>query len=157
MNDAIRHLDRRFTALRPLVQSPRPPKGWLRAIRDALGMTTAQLAQRLGVSQPRIVELEQSEASGSVTLNTLQRAAEALGCRLVYALVPERPLAETVRERADLVAARHTDAVAHSMRLEDQEVTSKDLAEDLHRQQVERLLRRPARLWDENDGPVRSR
>jgi predicted DNA-binding mobile mystery protein A len=157
MNDAIRHLDKRFAALRPLAGTSRPPKGWLRAIRNALGMTTAQFAQRLGVSQPRIVELEQSEASGSVTLNTLQRAAEALGCRLVYALVPERPLAETVRARADLLAARHTDAVAHSMRLEDQEVRNKDLAEDLHRQQVERLLRRPARLWDENDGPVRSR
>jgi predicted DNA-binding mobile mystery protein A len=120
-------------------------------------MTTAQLARRLGVSQPRIVELEQSETSGSVTLNTLQRAAEALGCRLVYALVPERPLAETVRARADLLAARHTDAVAHSMRLEDQEVTNKGVARELHRREVERLLRRPARLWDENDGPVRSR
>src|ERR1700737_133371 len=111
MKDAIRHLDKRFAALRPLVKSQRPPKGWLRAIRDALGMTTAQFARRLGVSQPRIVELEQSEASGSVTLNTLRRAAEALGCRLVYVLVPEQPLAETVRERADLLAARQTGAV----------------------------------------------
>lgn len=149
MNDIIRHLDKRFAALRPLLKSQRPPKGWLRAIRGALGMTTAQFGRRLGVSQPWIVELEQSEASGSVTLNTLQRAAEALDCRLVYALVPERPLAETVRERADLIAARLTDAVAQSMRLEDQEVKSKKAAKELHRQQVERLLRRPARLWDE--------
>ena len=107
MKDAIRHLDKRFAALRPLARSNRPPKGWLRAIRDAFGMTSAQFAQRLGVSQPRISELEQSEANGSVTLNTLQRAAEALGCRFVYALVPDRPLAETVRERADLIAERH--------------------------------------------------
>jgi predicted DNA-binding mobile mystery protein A len=149
MNDAIRHLDKRFAALRPLARSSRPPKGWLRAIRDALGMTTAQFGKRLGVSQPRIVELEQSEVSGSVTLNTLQRAAEALGCRLVYVLVPERPLAETVRERAELIAARQAGAVAQSMRLEDQEVTSTEAAKDLHRQQIERLLRRPARLWDE--------
>jgi predicted DNA-binding mobile mystery protein A len=149
MKDAIRHLDKRFAALRPLVKSQRPPKGWLRAIRDALGMTTAQFGKRLGVSQPRIVELEQSEVSGSVTLNTLQRAAEALGCRFVYVLVPEQPLADTVRERADLIAARQTGAVAQSMRLEDQEVTSKEVAKDLHRRQVERLLRRPARLWDE--------
>jgi predicted DNA-binding mobile mystery protein A len=149
MKDAIRHLDKRFAALRALVTSQRPPKGWLRAIRDALGMTTAQFGKRLGVSQPRIVELEQSEVSGGVTLNTLQRAAEALGCRFVYALVPERPLADTVRERADLIAARQTDAVAQSMRLEDQEVTSKEVAKELHRRQVERLLRRPARLWDE--------
>ena len=149
MNDAIRHLDKRFVALRPLARAQRPPKGWLRAIRDALGMTTMQLGKRLGVSQPRIVELEQSEVSGSVTLNTLQRAAEALGCRLVYALVPDRPLTDTVRERAELVATRQANAVAQSMRLEDQEVTDREVAKELRRQQAERLLRRPARLWDE--------
>jgi len=149
MKDAIRHLDKRFAALRPLTRSTRPPKGWLRAIRDALGMTTAQFAQRLGVSQPRIVELEQSEASGGVTLNTLQRAAEALGCRLVYALVPERPLAETVRERADLIAERHLASVEHTMRLEDQAVRNKTAGQELRRRMIDDLLRRPARLWDQ--------
>jgi predicted DNA-binding mobile mystery protein A len=149
MKDAIRHLDKRFSGLRRLAQSPRPPKGWLRAIRDALGMTTAQFARRLGVSQPRIIELEQSEVSGSVTLNTLQRAAEALGCRLVYVLIPEKPLAETVRERTALIAERQLKAVEQTMRLEDQSVKGATAAKDLRRQFVEELLRRPARLWDE--------
>ncbi len=149
MKDAIRRLDQRFSALRPLTKAQRPPKGWLRAIRDALGMTTAQFARRLGVSQPRIIELEKSEVSGTVTLNTLQRAAEALGCRLVYALVPERPLAEIVNERAALIADRQSSAVEHSMRLEDQAVKDKRAAQDLRRQMMEELLRRPARLWDE--------
>jgi predicted DNA-binding mobile mystery protein A len=149
MNDAIRHLDKRFAALRPMAKGARPPKGWLRAIRDALGMTTAQFGRRLGVSQPRIVELEQSEVSGSVTFHTLQRAAEALGCRLVYALIPEKPLAETVRERAEFVAERQQAAVEHTMRLEDQAVKSKAAGKDLRRQFIEELLRRPARLWDE--------
>jgi predicted DNA-binding mobile mystery protein A len=149
MNTAIRHLDPRFAALRPLLQNPRPHKGWLRAIRNALGMTTAQLARRLAVSQPRIVELEQSEVSGSVTLKTLQRAAEALGCRLVYALVPERPLAETMQARAERIADREVGTVEHTMRLEGQAVTSKKLSKELRRQQAEELLRRPARLWDE--------
>jgi predicted DNA-binding mobile mystery protein A len=149
MKDAIRHLDKRFGALRPLAKSTRPPKGWLRAIRDALGMTTSQFGRRLGVSQPRIVELEQSEVSGGVTLHTLQRAAEALGCRLVYALVPDRPLAETVRERAEFVAQQRQAAVEHTMRLEDQSVKDKTASNDLRRQFIEELLRRPARLWDE--------
>jgi predicted DNA-binding mobile mystery protein A len=149
MNDAIRHLDKRFAALRPMANSPRPPKGWVRAIRDALGMTMAQLAGRLDVSQPRIVELEQSEVSGSVTLHTLQRAAEALGCRLVYALVPERPLAEIVHERAETIAERQSAAVQHSMRLEDQAVPDKRASKALRRQVIDDLLRRPARLWDE--------
>jgi predicted DNA-binding mobile mystery protein A len=150
MSDAIRHLDKRFEALRPFNRlSSRPPKGWLRAIRDALGMTTAQFGKRLGVSQPRIVELEQSEVNGSVTLNTLQRAAEALGCRVVYAIIPERPLVDTVRERAELLASKATTAVAQTMRLEGQEVRSKEAAKDLQQREIERLLRRPARLWDD--------
>jgi DNA-binding transcriptional regulator YiaG len=53
MNDAIRHLDRGFAALRPLAKIQRPPKGWLRAVRNALGMTTAQMARRIGVSHCR--------------------------------------------------------------------------------------------------------
>lgn len=149
MKDAIRHLDKRFSSLRSLARTPRPPKGWLRAIRDALGMTTAQFGRRLGVSQPRIIELEKSEVGGSVTLHTLQRAAEALGCRLVYALVPERPLAEIVKERAALVADRQSSAVEHTMRLEDQAVKDKTAARELRQQMIEDLLRRPARLWDE--------
>src|SRR6202050_2269968 len=147
MKDPIRHLDKRFAALRPLTRSARPPKGRLRAIRDALGMTMAQFAQRLGVSQPRIVELEQSEASGGVTLNTLQRAAEALGCRLVYALVPERPLAETVREQVELFPPRPLANVEQTMRLEDQAVRGKAVAKEQRRRLIEELLRRPARLW----------
>jgi predicted DNA-binding mobile mystery protein A len=149
MKDAVRHLDKRFSSLRPLAKGARPPKGWLRAIRDALGMTTAQFARRLGVSQPRIIELEQSEVSGGVTLNTLQRAAEALGCRLVYALIPEKPLTETVSERAELIAERQLKAVEQTMRLEDQSVGDPTAAKDLRRQFVDQLLRRPARLWDE--------
>ena len=112
-------------------------------------MTTAQFGRRLGVSQPRIIELEQSEVSGGVTLNTLQRAAEALGCRLVYALVPEQPLEDTVRARAKLIAARQLGAIEHTMRLEDQAVTSKKASNELLQRRIEELMLRPARLWDE--------
>jgi predicted DNA-binding mobile mystery protein A len=149
MKDAIRHLDKRFSSLRPFTNFQRPPRGWLRAIRDALGMTTAQYGKRLGVSQPRIVELEKSEQDGSVTLKTLQRAAEVLGCRLVYVLVPERPLAEVVTERARLVAERQSKAVEQTMRLEDQAVKDTRAARALREQAIEDLLKRPARLWDE--------
>src|SRR5690349_21813015 len=104
MNDAIRHLDKRLNAFRKLQGVPVPPKGWVRALRNALGMTTAQLGRRLGVSQPRVVEIEKAEVSGSITLHTLQRTAEALGCRLTYALIPEKPLQDTVRQRAAQLA-----------------------------------------------------
>ena len=149
MRDAIRHLDTRFAALLPLIESQRPPKGWLRAIRDALGMTSQQLGRRPGIAQPSVVELEQSEARGTVTLKTLERAAEALGCRLVYALVPMRPLSEIVDRRANEVAERKLASVEQTMRLEDQAVNTKRGREEQKRKLIEELLRRPARLWDE--------
>src|ERR1700722_6360580 len=94
------HLDARFAAIGSISQFPPPVRGWIKAVREALGMTTAQLAARLRVKQPSIVDVEQSEARGSIELATLRRVAEALDCTLVYALVPNKPLESTVRDRA---------------------------------------------------------
>jgi predicted DNA-binding mobile mystery protein A len=149
MATAYEQLDKRFSELKPLAQAVRPSRGWIRAVREALGMTTAQLAKRLGVQQPRVIELEHGEADGNLTVRSLQRAAEALGCRLVYTFVPERSLAETIRERALAIAERQLASVEQTMLLEAQGVTDKAQRADAHRRLVEKLLRRPARLWDE--------
>ena len=149
MNDSIRHLDKRFAALRPLMDARRPPKGWIRAIRDALGMTSAQFARRMNVVQSSASELEQSEARDGITLKRLERAAEALGCRVVYALVPLRPLADVVRARAEHVADRQLAAVEHTMRLENQAVPDRKARAALRRRTIDDLLRNPSRLWDE--------
>ncbi len=149
MKDAIRHLDRRFAAIRPVAAAPNPPKGWVRAVRDALGMTTQQLADRMGVSQPRVPELEKAEVSGNVTLKSLERAAAALGCRVVYAFVPERPLADIVRERARLIADRQFAAVSHSMQLENQGIGDAGTRAEQRERLIEQLMLRPARLWDD--------
>ena len=74
---AARALDVHLNPVRSW-SATRPPKGWLRAIRDALGMTTRQLAARLGVSQPRVVALEKGEVDETLTLAGLRRAAAAL-------------------------------------------------------------------------------
>src|SRR5882724_9035643 len=99
-------LDERFSGLKPTEQLQPPPKGWIRAIRDALGMTGVQLAKRLRVSPQTVEATEKSEASGSIQLNTLRRAAEALGCTLVYALVPNTSLDDAVKQRARKIAIR---------------------------------------------------
>ena len=77
-----------------------PPKGWVRAIREALGMTGVQFARRLRVTPQSAEALEKSEANGTIQLKTLRRAAEALDCRLVYALVPNSSLEDNVAARA---------------------------------------------------------
>jgi len=150
MVTAHEQLDRRFAKLKPFIkEAARPPRGWIRAIREGLGMTTGQLAKRLGVRQPRVIELEHGEGTGNITVKSLERAAEALGCRLVYILVPEEPLGETIRKRASVVAERQLTSVEQTMRLEAQGVNDKAQREEAHQRLVEKLLRRPARIWDE--------
>jgi hypothetical protein len=72
-----------------------------------------------------------------------------MGCRLVYALIPEQPLAVTIRKRASLIADQQVASVQQTMRLEAQEVTDKSQQKDTHKKLVGNLLRRPARLWDQ--------
>jgi predicted DNA-binding mobile mystery protein A len=119
-------LDERFRELGPAKRYAPPVRGWIKALREALGMSTAQLAKRLGIKQPSLVALEQSEAKGTIELATLRRVAEALDCTLVYALVPNKPLETTVRDRARAFARRRRGPVEHSMLLEDQSVTAKN-------------------------------
>lgn len=144
---ARRSLDRKLAPFRASDALARPPKGWVRAIRDALGMTTRDLAARLGVSQPSVVALEKGEAQDSVTLGTLRNAAEAMGCRLVYALVPDQPLEETLRHRARLIVEKSMNRVSHSMRLEDQGLGEDDLTHERERLVDEMLRGNLSRLW----------
>jgi predicted DNA-binding mobile mystery protein A len=138
------HLDDRFKEMGPASRFAPPVRGWIRAIREALGMSSAQLAKRLGVSQPSVVALEQSEAKGTIELATLRRAAEALDCTLVYALLPNQPLEGMVRDRARALARQRLAPVEHSMRLEDQAVGATD-----SEAQLDEFVRmtKPSRLW----------
>lgn len=146
---ARRQIDKRLQMLQNHDGPAKPPRGWIRAIREALGMTTAQLAKRIGVSQPRAVAIEQAEKTGAIKLDSLERAARALDCELVYALVPRKPLEELAEDRALALARRRLARTRHSMALEDQGVGAVDEQEQL-RQLARQLLEKPGSiLWDE--------
>lgn len=145
---AARALDKRLELLRTW-QPAKPPHGWIRAVRDALGMNTRQYAARLGVSQPQVVAYERGEAEETISLGNLRRAAEALDCELVYALVPRRPLAEALRTRAEDVTDAKLARMGHTMRLENQEVTGPEQRRQ-RELMIDDLLRgKLRRLWDE--------
>ncbi len=142
-------LDDRFRKLGSAKRYAAPVRGWIKAIREALGMSTAQLAKRLKIKQPSVVELEQSEAAGTMELQTLRRVAAALDCTLVYALVPNKPLETMLRDRARAFERRRREHIEHSMlledQLEDQPVTSKNL-----KARLDEILREtnPRLFWD---------
>ena len=124
-----------------------PKGGWVRAIRESLGMTTRQLAVRLGVTQQAIVEFEKNEAAGKITLDSLTKLANALGCRLAYALVPSKRLAEIRRDRARAIAEQQLRRVSHSMKLEAQRVERREEKLQLERLVKELLQGSPKKLW----------
>jgi predicted DNA-binding mobile mystery protein A len=113
-------LDERLSTLPPDEQLRPPPRGWVRAIRDALGMSGRQLAERMSVSPQTVDAIERSEAAGTVQLDTLRRAAEAMDCTLVYALTPRSSLDAMVAERARRIALRALERVDRTMAIEDQ-------------------------------------
>jgi Fic-DOC domain mobile mystery protein B len=83
-------------------------------------MTTAELGQRMGLTQSRVSQIERSEELGSIRLDTLERAAQALNCQVRYVFVPNEPLEQMVQRQARLRAQAEVDAVTHTMALEDQ-------------------------------------
>jgi len=145
---ARKHLERRLAPLRGANDLVRPPRGWIKAIRESLGMTTAQLAQRIGVSQPRIPQMEKREADDSLTLRSLRQAAEGLNCTLVYALVPNAPLDDLLRDRAIGIADGRLARTHHTMALENQALASSDLKAERERLIHDLVFGDPRRLWD---------
>jgi predicted DNA-binding mobile mystery protein A len=143
-------LDRRFKELSLWADlATRPPHGWLKAIRESLGMTTRQMAKRMHFTQSRVSKMEAAEAHGEITLKSLEKAADALGCRVVYVVMPKQPLSEMLEQRANVVAARQLTAVEQTMRLEDQAVHGQQYRSNVLREITEKLLRRPSKLWDD--------
>lgn len=119
---ARRELDRKFSAAELETIAARPRSGWIRAIRGALGMSQAVLAERLGVSAAAVNQLERAELHGGITISKLSEVAGALDCTLVYALVPNSTLERTVTTQARAVASRLLGYAARTMALEDQDI-----------------------------------
>jgi predicted DNA-binding mobile mystery protein A len=118
----LQQMDAQLASWRQAQLSPRPKDGWVRAIRQSLGMSAAAFARRLGMSQAGVSKLESAEAADAITLATLRKLAQALDCELQYALVPRTSLTQQLHNRAETVAQERLSRVAHSMALEDQAV-----------------------------------
>jgi len=143
---ARRTLDRRLALVHAAVPHAVPPRtGWVRAIRESLGMSSSELGRRMGTVASSVQRLEIAERDGRVGLDTIRRAADALDCDLVYALVPRRTLEDMVTDQARLKAAARLASVGHSMLLEDQQVPA-DTAHDQLEEQTALVADEPG-LW----------
>ncbi len=144
-------LDETLKQFSTLAAVNRPLKGWIRAIRDALGMNNRQLAQRLGVSNSRIPRIEKDEITGGLTLKTMNRVADELDCIFVYGFVPRTSLQETIRNQAVSVAKKRMKKLMHTMELEDQGLSSNENKKVLDSLVEEIINSSSAMLWENID------
>ena len=142
-------LDDTLSRFSTIASVNRPMKGWIRAIRDALGMNMRQFAERLGVSKSRIPRIEHDEITGSLTLKTMNRVADKLDCVFVYGFVPRTSLDDTVRKQASIIAQKRMNRLMHTMSLEAQGLSSKN-AKKAFNNMVEEIIDLPSMLWEKD-------
>src|ERR1019366_8060068 len=141
-NLRLKQLDRTLAPFRPAVSFARPVKGWVRAIREAIGVSSAELARRMGTSRQLSLQQEKAEAEDRITLKSLRTLANALDCDLVYALVPKADSLEgLMNNRARVQAKKNVLGVEHTMALEDQAVGN---VEEAIETKTRRIVRRRA-------------
>jgi predicted DNA-binding mobile mystery protein A len=147
-NLRVSQLDRKLKRIRDLpIESKTPPRaGWIRAIRNALGMSGECLARRMNISQPAQTKYEKRERDKSITLLTLQKVADALDAEFVYAIVPRKPIREMLQDKATEKARERIRPLAHSMNLEDQG-TADDVLESEVAELAKALMETPKKLW----------
>ena len=150
-------IDRQLAKVIPyLSRFKKPAVGWLKELRQALGMTSAQLAKRLGVSRQMLQKIEAGEVSGAISLSTLRRAAEAMGFGVSYVLVPlettkkgsAQPLEELVYQRAYEAAKRIITRVSISMELEQQKVSETVLDRQIHALAEDMIKSADSKIWE---------
>src|SRR5216684_5295511 len=117
-----------------------PPEGWLRTVRSALGMSGAEVAKKMRVTRARVTQAEHAELTGGVTLKSMQAAAEAVGCRFVYAIVPPARIEDIIIAQARKRALSIVGTASEHMALESQTLPNDKIA-----QEVERLTHEIAR------------
>lgn len=144
---ARKHLEQRLVNLRK-AELAAPPRGWMKAIREAMGMSTRQLAARMGVSPSRVPTIEKAEVTGSTTIKTLREAAEAMNCTFVYAFVPTKPLDDILQDRAREKAQRELARLDHTMKLENQALRRADIDDERARIINRHLAGSLRHLWD---------
>ena len=156
MNTKVKAISRKQSRerLNKMVQNvdyfQRPKVGWIRFVREALGMTGSQLGKRLGgITKESISQKEKAELDNSITLKALQETAEAMGCKLVYAIVPEANIDQVISRQADRHARAIVKKASIHMSLEDQAVSRKKLEERIKFLRDELITTVPRDLWND--------
>lgn len=137
------------SAAHQLKSLAKPSEGWLSILRKALGMSGAQVAARAGVSRNAIYQAERNEREGAITINQIQKFAEAMGGQFVYAIIPGNGRIEDIIQ---IQAHRKAEArIKHAnvhMALEKQALTKTQIAQRINELASEFIRNMPPDFWE---------
>ncbi len=139
-----RTYDKKFQEFKQNLKIQIPPQGWIKTLREFLGMTTSQFAKKIGVTQPRVINIEKNEKN--LKISTMEKIADSLNCEFVYMLVPREKIDDILYKKARQKALKILNKVNQNMQLEDQLAKTDELLEDLIEELLDGNL---ARIWDE--------
>ena len=124
-----------------------PVEGWIRTARKALNMSAADLARRLGKSRALVSNTEKAELDGGVTIKTMNNMAEAMGCRFVYAIVPEENVEHVLEKQANKKARQVVERTSQHMALEAQGLSKNQIVYEIKSLSEEMLRNMPSDFW----------
>ena len=145
----LKQLDAKIRVYTPVAQVVVPPTGWIKAIRLALGMSLQQLANRISITKQSVLEMEQREKDGSISLKSLREIAKSLDMELVYGFVPKDGSLDLLIERkAKELATQIVFRTSNTMKLEDQENSEERLREAIEERTILLKNENPKVLWN---------
>ncbi|SRR5581483_6613764 len=150
----VRQLEERLDKFRDLEQMRAPPDGWIRTLRQALGMTTEQMAARMGITRQAVLQLELAERRRTATWSSLRKAADAMDSEVVYAIVPRGSLHQVLMRQARRQAERQLRRIAHSMRLDSHVVTEDEMEHQVEELASHLAAERSRALWATEPKPA---
>lgn len=150
-NLLIEQLDEKLLLFKKLQTVRVPELGWINAIRNALGMSLRQLGQRLKITPASVKEIELREQSGAITLKSLREVADALDLKLVYGFAPKnKSLRHLIELRAEELAKKIVQRSAHTMKLEDQDISLSRQNKEINRKKKEYIQSLPKLMWEDD-------
>jgi len=145
----IEQLDKKLKPFQKTEMVLVPSKGWINTIRTALNMTMAQLGARLNITRQGVKSIEESEAKGSISINSLKEVGMALDLKFIYGFIPkDGTIDNLINIKAEKLAEKIVLRTNQNMKLEDQgigEVKIKETIKDLANE-IKREMKRS--LWD---------
>ena len=125
---SIRQVDKKLKQLKQLKEL-QPKEGWIVYIRSSIALSTAGLARLMGIKQPSALAMEKREQNKTITLETLENAANAMGCELVYGFVPRGSLENFVEQKKVALVEKIIQKTHLTMSLENQGLNQQNLNE----------------------------